>query len=125
MRTTWRSTTAALAACAVCLWLVPGAQSSVAHAPRAVRAEPAPRPFGADCVTGVSGSHVTASCHNPYPDTDRVQLHVECANWWDVDADGAPVDVGPTEYVELADRCWTEVREVWVSHRPVPGPAGT
>ncbi|WP_391654155.1 hypothetical protein [Streptomyces tamarix] len=77
---------------------------------------------GASCRTEVEGSRATAYCHNPYPRTDRVRLHVECARWWDVDADSAPVEVRATAYVELTARCWKEVRAAWISHDPLPGP---
>jgi hypothetical protein len=77
---------------------------------------PDKRPFGASCRTAVHGSHVTAYCHNPYPETDRVSLHVECDRWWDVDSDGARVGAGPAETVRLTGRCWKEIRSVWVSH---------
>lgn len=77
---------------------------------------------GASCRTEVEGSRVTAYCHNPYPRIDRVRLHVECARWWDVDADSAPVEVPATAYVELTERCWKEVRAAWVSHDPLPAP---
>ncbi|NKY14344.1 hypothetical protein HGA06_09265 [Streptomyces somaliensis DSM 40738] len=77
---------------------------------------------GASCRTEVDGSRVTAYCHNPYPHTDRVRLHVECARWWDVDADSAPVEVPATAYVELTERCWKEVGAAWISHDPLPGP---
>lgn len=76
--------------------------------------------YVASCRTSVEGSRVTAYCHNPYPGTDRVQLHVECARWWDIDSDSAPVDVGPTAYAELTQRCWKEVDDAWISHQPVP-----
>ncbi|WP_344364569.1 hypothetical protein [Streptomyces gobitricini] len=76
--------------------------------------------YVASCRTSVEGSRVTAYCHNPNPGTDRVQLHVECARWWDIDSDSAPVEVGPTAYAELTQRCWKEVREAWISHQPVP-----
>ncbi|MFF8292341.1 hypothetical protein ACF068_24335 [Streptomyces sp. NPDC016309] len=75
--------------------------------------------YVASCRTSVEGSRVTAYCHNPYPGTDRVQLHVECARWWDIDSDSRPVDVGPTVYAELTQRCWKEVGDAWISHRPV------
>lgn len=75
-----------------------------------------PQPFGAECRTTVEGSHVTAYCHNPYPDTDRVALHIECDRWWDLDTDGDPVEAGPAMTVRLTGRCWMEVRSVWVSH---------
>jgi hypothetical protein len=76
----------------------------------------APQPFGAECRTRVSGSRVVAYCHNPYVDTDRVRLHIECARWWDLDTDTAPADAGPAVTVRLAGRCWKEVRSAWVSH---------
>ncbi|MFD9014689.1 hypothetical protein ACFV0A_37405, partial [Streptomyces sp. NPDC059552] len=50
--------------------------------------------FGADCDTVIEGSQVTANCHNAYPATDLVRLHVECDRWWDVDGDGVAVAVG-------------------------------
>ncbi|MEU9865909.1 hypothetical protein AB0D99_34100 [Streptomyces sp. NPDC047971] len=95
-------------------------------APPAVAQEP--EDFGASCRTVVEGSRVTAYCHNPYPDTDRVRLHVECDRWWDVDTDSAPVDVDATAYVQLSGRCWKEVRTAWLTHQRVepaprtPGP---
>jgi hypothetical protein len=73
--------------------------------------------FGAACRIRVTGSHVTAYCHNPYPETDRVSLHVECARWWDLDSDGSEVNAGPAQTVRLAGRCWKEVGSVWISHR--------
>ncbi|MEV7346702.1 hypothetical protein [Streptomyces sp. NPDC093544] len=78
---------------------------------------PDERPFGAACRTSVDGSYVTAYCHNPYPETDRVSLHLECDRWWDIDSDGVPVGAGPAETVRLTGRCWKEVRSVWVSHQ--------
>ncbi|MFH8518749.1 hypothetical protein ACH4CE_27400 [Streptomyces gelaticus] len=77
---------------------------------------PTPEPAGAECRTSVRGSRVVAYCHNPYPSTDRVQLHTECRRWWDIDADTAPVDVGPGRTVRLDDRCWKEVGSAWVTH---------
>ncbi|KAK1178268.1 hypothetical protein B7755_009055 [Streptomyces sp. NBS 14/10] len=79
-------------------------------------AQERPRPREAACSTWVRGSHATASCFNPNPDVDRVQLHVECARWWDPDMDGRSVEVGPAQHVRLADRCWKEIRKAWVSH---------
>ncbi|MDI3423432.1 hypothetical protein [Streptomyces luteolus] len=73
-------------------------------------------PFGADCRVRESGSHVVAYCHNPYPDTDRVALHIECREWWDIDTDTARVAAGPAMTVRLAGRCWKEVGAAWVSH---------
>lgn len=72
--------------------------------------------FGADCDLETTGSHVVANCHNPYPDTDLVRLHVECARWWDVDGDTVAVPVGPADHVQLSSRCWKEVGSAWVSH---------
>ncbi|MEG8280083.1 hypothetical protein [Streptomyces sp. AHA2] len=74
-------------------------------------------PFGAACRVRVTGSEVTAYCHNPYPETDRVSLHVECVRWWDIDTDGAPVAAGPAQTVRLKGRCWKEVGGAWISHR--------
>jgi hypothetical protein len=74
-------------------------------------------PFGATCWIRTAGSQVTAYCHNPYPATDRVRLHVECARWWDLDSDGSPVDAEPAQTVRLTGRCWKEVGSVWVSHQ--------
>ncbi|WP_329215945.1 hypothetical protein OG352_09480 [Streptomyces sp. NBC_01485] len=82
-------------------------------------AQAKPEPFGAECRTSVDGSHVVAYCHNPYADTDRVTLHIECDRWWDLDADGAPTDAGPAVTVRLTGRCWKEVRSAWVSHRKI------
>ncbi|MFF4043114.1 hypothetical protein [Streptomyces sp. NPDC001816] len=78
---------------------------------------PAPSLFGAACRTTVTGSHVVAYCHNPYVDTDRVRLHIECARWWDIDTDSAPVDTAAAMTVRLTGRCWKEVRSVWISHQ--------
>ncbi|MFF9282405.1 hypothetical protein [Streptomyces griseosporeus] len=76
-----------------------------------------PQPFGAECRVRVTGSHVVAHCHNPYVGTDRVRLHIECARWWDIDTDSAPVDAGPATTVRLTGRCWKEVGAAWVSHQ--------
>ncbi|MFJ4919019.1 hypothetical protein [Streptomyces sp. NPDC088725] len=77
------------------------------------------RRFLASCRVKIKRSHATAFCHNPYPVTDRVALHIECARWWDVDADTAPVEVPPAGYVELTDRCWMEIHSAWVGHDPL------
>ncbi|MFJ3668760.1 hypothetical protein ACIPSE_20170 [Streptomyces sp. NPDC090106] len=77
----------------------------------------APELFGAGCFNKVTGSRVTAYCHNPYPAVDRVRLHIECDRWWDLDTDSAPVDAGPAQTVRLDGRCWNEVRSVWISHQ--------
>ncbi|MEV6649493.1 hypothetical protein [Streptomyces sp. NPDC051219] len=82
---------------------------------------PEPERFGAECRTMIDGSRVSAFCHNPYPETDLVRLHVECDRWWDIDGDSAPVVIGPAGYAELSDRCWKEIRAVWISHQPPEG----
>ncbi|RSS45490.1 hypothetical protein [Streptomyces sp. WAC08241] len=105
------------------------AEVRAAPAPAGGRPAPAaeePENFGASCRTDVEGSRVTAHCQNPYPRTDRVRLHVECEQWWDVDTDSAPVDVGPADYAQLTGRCWKEVRSAWITHEPAdpaPDPA--
>ncbi|MDG5803013.1 hypothetical protein P9869_10120 [Streptomyces ossamyceticus] len=76
-----------------------------------------PDPFGAACNYTVFGSRVVGYCFNPYPDPDRVRLHIECARWWDIDSDGAPVETGPAQTVRFTGRCWKEVRAVWFSHQ--------
>ncbi|MEU9061192.1 hypothetical protein AB0D13_20635 [Streptomyces sp. NPDC048430] len=119
MRSTRRRTWALLAAAAVVAGLLAPVAVSAANragsgagAPRV----PEPEPSGAECRTSVEGSRVVAFCHNPYPTTDLVQLHTECARWWDVDADGGAVAVQPGRTVKLEDRCWKEVGSAWVSH---------
>jgi len=89
------------------------------HAPARGGGAGAPQPFGAACRTAVTGSHVVAYCHNPYADTDRVRLHIECARWWDIDTDSAPVDAEPALTVRLTGRCWKEVGSAWISHQKV------
>lgn len=75
--------------------------------------------FGASCFTRTTGSRVVAHCSNPYPDVDRVRLHIECDRWWDIDTDTAAVDVGPAQTVRLQGRCWKEIRAAWISHQRV------
>ncbi|MEU9414368.1 hypothetical protein [Streptomyces sp. NPDC051000] len=102
----------------------PEAMAPVVVDPAEIPAEPPVQParpgrgdlFGADCDIEIDGSLVTAHCHNGYPETDLIRLHVECDRWWDVDGDGAAVAVGPAGRVELTSRCWKEVRTAWVSH---------
>ncbi len=118
MRTTWRSAPV-LAAVTILFWATPDAVSQP-HV-REPKPEPADPVYAADCRTVVEGSRATAFCHNPYPATDTVRLHVECERWWDIDADGVPKAIGPAGYVELTDRCWKEVRSAWVSHQPPAG----
>ncbi|MFH8618333.1 hypothetical protein ACH4E8_25145 [Streptomyces sp. NPDC017979] len=110
------------------LWATPPAASHERHEHDEAEAREArevlevrerQRTYRADCRTEVRGSRAFAYCHNPYPVVDRVRLHVECDRWWDVDADGEPADVGPAQYRELTERCWKEVRAVWVSHQPL------
>ncbi|MEU6365997.1 hypothetical protein ABZ876_09610 [Streptomyces sp. NPDC046931] len=74
------------------------------------------RPFEAECRVRVTGPDVVAHCHNPYPRTDHVSLHIECDPWWDLDTDTAPADVGPAMTVRLTGRCWAKVRSAWVGH---------
>ncbi|MEU9035835.1 hypothetical protein AB0D45_13175 [Streptomyces sp. NPDC048352] len=84
---------------------------------------PAPLPeelFGSDCDTAITGSTVVASCHNGYPATDLLRLHVECERWWDVDGDGDLVPLDPAGRTKLTGRCWKEVRTAWVSHQRTP-----
>ncbi|MEV7423991.1 hypothetical protein [Streptomyces sp. NPDC091212] len=101
---------------------VSGLATAVDRADRADRADPdrtraaSPATPHSTCLTTVEGSRATASCHNPYPETDLVQLHVQCAHWWDVGADSARVEVGAARYVRLTDRCWKEIRAAWVTH---------
>ncbi|WP_447036585.1 hypothetical protein [Streptomyces sp. DSM 118878] len=104
---------AVLAALAL-LVAVPSGAASLAVDGRGEKERP--RPFGSECRTGISGSNVVAYCHNPYPETDHVRLHVECDRWWDIDVDSAPTAAGPAETVRLTGRCWKEVRSAWVSH---------
>ncbi|MFI7496908.1 hypothetical protein ACIBVL_00115 [Streptomyces sp. NPDC049687] len=96
---------------------VTAAVALVLAVPTGALADEHPDPFGAECRIDVRGSHVVAHCHNPYADTDRVSLHIECDRWWDLDIDGAPADAGPAMTVRLTGRCWKEVRSAWVSHQ--------
>lgn len=115
-RRTWALVAAAVAVAGL---LAPVAVSAASRAAGegASSAPPSPEPSGAECRTTVDGSRVVAHCHNPYPATDLVQLHTECARWWDVDADAEAVAVQPGRTVRLEDRCWKEVGRAWVSHR--------
>ncbi len=122
MRTTWHSASV-LATATVLLWAVPTA--SQPHHREESKPQARPPSYEADCRTVLDGSRATAFCHNPYPQTDRVRLHIECARWWDVDVDGAPVEIDPADYVQLTDRCWKEIAVVWVSHQPLRDAAGT
>ncbi|MFD7611779.1 hypothetical protein [Streptomyces sp. NPDC059828] len=112
MRTSWCSV--AVLGTLTSLLLPASSAASLPHG------EVPPRPYGADCDVVVQGSRATAYCRNSYLDTDRVQLHVECARWWDIDADSDPVDVTPTAYATLTERCWMEIGNAWVSHVRVP-----
>ncbi|MFB6845478.1 hypothetical protein ACFCXS_11550 [Streptomyces sp. NPDC056373] len=93
------------------------AYEAVPHARVPAGERASPDPFGAACRIRVTGSKVLVYCHNPYPETDRVSLHVECARWWDIDTDSAPIEAGPAQTVRLTGRCWKEVADVWVGHR--------
>ncbi|MEU1312046.1 hypothetical protein ABZ419_24550 [Streptomyces cinnamoneus] len=81
------------------------------------RGTPEP-PREAECHTRVHGSRATTHCFNPNATTDRVQLHLVCARWWDPAMDTAPVTVGPAQHVSLTQRCWLEIRRAWVTHTP-------
>ncbi|MFI1399631.1 hypothetical protein [Streptomyces sp. NPDC020681] len=121
MHKTWRSALV-LAAVTVLFWPT---QNAVSQQHRQHRQEPKPPVYEADCRTEIDGSRAVAYCHNPYPAIDRIRLHVECARWWDIDVDGAPVEIGPAGYLELTERCWKEISAVWVSHQPLRDSAGT
>ncbi|MFC8295737.1 hypothetical protein ACFUJ0_22270 [Streptomyces sp. NPDC057242] len=128
MRATRRETGALVSVAVLLTGVALAAEVRAAPAPAgrpaAAPATGEPEDFGASCRTDVEGSRVTAHCQNPYPRTDRVRLHVECEEWWDVDTDSAPVDVGPADYARLTGRCWKEVRSAWITHRPAdPEPA--
>lgn len=127
MRGTRHRTRSLLTACAVVAGLlVPGALYAAGHvgaADAGAPPAPDPEPSGAECRTAVHGSRVVAYCHNPYPSTDRVQLHTDCARWWDIDADSKPVAVAPGRTVRLDDRCWKEVGSAWVTHSNETRPA--
>lgn len=124
MRTPRRRTTALMAAAVIALGLT---ASSEVRGTRPTESGPVGAPSGslsgdrsqASCSTRIHGSHVVASCHNPYPEGDRLRLHIECARWWDVDADSAPADISPAGHLQLSGRCWKEIRSVWVGHEPL------
>ncbi|NJQ02083.1 hypothetical protein [Streptomyces zingiberis] len=93
----------------------------VGRAPAGGTAAPGPSGAGrpghrAVCGLEVAGSEVTVRCHNPFPVTDRVRLHVECERWWDLDVDTAPVETGPARATRLSARCWKEPGRAWVTH---------
>jgi hypothetical protein len=94
-----------------------GGTSAASHAREDSGKSADPQPFGSDCRVRVTGTHVVAYCHNPYPDTDHVSLHIECDPWWDLDTDTAPVEAGPAATVRLTGRCWETVRSAWVGHQ--------
>lgn len=76
-------------------------------------------PTRAECRTAVTGSTVTARCYNAGPYADAVQLHIECARWWDPDVDGMRMRLDPAEGGEMSDRCWFGVARAWVSHERI------
>ncbi|GAA3069793.1 hypothetical protein FHS39_002099 [Streptomyces olivoverticillatus] len=93
------------------------APAAATAAPRGPGHGRAPGPAGeAECHTRVQGSHATADCFNGNATPDHVQLHVQCARWWDPAMDSAPAVVGPARHVALAQRCWLEIRNAWVTH---------
>ncbi|MGW1022773.1 hypothetical protein ACWD4J_03500 [Streptomyces sp. NPDC002577] len=93
-----------------------GSEESAREHARVEGDKAVPEAFGSECRTSIDGSQVTAYCHNPNAETDRVTLHIECDRWWDLDSDSAPVVAEPAMTVRLTGRCWKEVRSVWVSH---------
>ncbi|MDQ8701812.1 hypothetical protein RCO28_04800 [Streptomyces sp. LHD-70] len=105
-----------LAGLALLVCLPVSLPSEAASHPATSAVPEAERPFGADCRVRQAGSNVVAYCHNPYPEADRVALHIECRRWWDIDTDTARVAAGPAMTVRLAGRCWKEVGSAWVSH---------
>ncbi|MFE7469275.1 hypothetical protein ACFU6R_34945 [Streptomyces sp. NPDC057499] len=118
MRSTRRRTGALLAAAIALAGLAaPVGISLAGRADGGASTPAAPEPAGSECRTSISGSRVVAYCHNPYPSADRVQLHTECRQWWDVDADSTPVDVDPGQTVRLDDRCWKRIASAWITHR--------
>ncbi|GHF30391.1 MULTISPECIES: hypothetical protein [Streptomyces] len=90
--------------------------AAVPAAPR--RIARAGQPLEAECSARVDGSRAVADCFNANATPDRVQLHVQCARWWDPGMDTATVTVEPARHVSLAQRCWLEIRQAWVSHLP-------
>lgn len=86
---------------------------------RATRAEGDFGRSGAECRTSVEGAEAVTYCHNPYPAVYRVSLHIECVQWWDIDFDGSPVEVGPAGTVRLTGRCWEDIASVWVTEQRV------
>ena len=95
----------------------PHGKRTASHAREDAGKSADPAPFGSECRVLVTGAHVVAYCHNPYPDTDHVSLHIECAQWWDIDTDTAPAEAGPAMTVRLTGRCWEAVRSAWVTHQ--------
>ncbi|GAA1516378.1 hypothetical protein GCM10009802_67500 [Streptomyces synnematoformans] len=117
------------------LLLLTAGSAGAAGPPDGPGAAGAGGPARAECRTTVTGSTVTARCYNAGPYADAVQLHIECARWWDPDVDGMRTRLDPAESGVLSDRCWFGVARAWVSHeriRDVPddsraggrGPAG-
>ncbi|MFJ4984901.1 hypothetical protein ACIP9H_14000 [Streptomyces sp. NPDC088732] len=94
------------------------AAASVVAGPAAAARAASQAPADTECRTSVQGSEGVAVCFNPDPDLDHVQLHIECVQWWDPDVDGPQVPIGPAETVTLSDRCWEEIRSVWVTRLP-------
>lgn len=80
-------------------------------------ATPSPAAPVPECRVAVHGSRSAATCHNPTPETVRLQLHVLCRRWWDPATDTRPAAVGPAQTAVLAGHCWKEIRAVWVTRR--------
>ncbi len=80
-------------------------------------AAPSPDAPVPECRVAVHGSRSAATCHNPTPETVRLQLHVLCRRWWDPATDSRPVEAGPAQTAVLGGHCWKEIRAVWVTRR--------
>lgn len=104
---------------AVCLVMSPP-YDAMPHTRVQAREAAPPEPFGASCRSRVAGSRVISYCHNPYPRTDGVRLHIECARWWDLDSDGPEVEAGLAAD-RTADRTVLEGGPLGVDQPPEAG----
>lgn len=117
-RRTRAGAAAAVGGAAAALLLTAGS-AGAAGPPDGPGADGAGGPARAECRTAVTGSTVTARCYNAGPYADAVQLHIECARWWDPDVDGMRTRLDPAESGVLSDRCWFGVARAWVSHERI------
>lgn len=106
------------AAVLLAAWAVAGSGAAAAVPVAPHRSVRAGQPLEAECSARIDGSRAVADCFNANATPDRVQLHVQCARWWDPGMDTATVTVEPARHVSLAQRCWLEIRQAWVSHLP-------